>query len=242
MAKKDKKKVSKIKTKKKIWYKILAPKSFGQREIGESYLNTLESAIGRTLKVNLKELTGSMRDQNVYVSFRIVKADGNILHTETIGYRLTPAHVKRAVRKNSARLDDYFIAKSKDGKNLIVKPLVVTLNRVQRLVKTNLRKKLQELLAEELSNLSLENFVANLVGNKIQHGIKKLLHKISPVKEVSIRELKVCSSKSSTESSSQQPTAQKEAKNGTRVEEVKAEEQSQAKKEIAEEQKAENSV
>ena len=42
MAKKDKKKVSKIKVKKKTWFKIVAPKIFGNKEIGESYLVDVE--------------------------------------------------------------------------------------------------------------------------------------------------------------------------------------------------------
>ena len=41
MAQKSKKKVSKIKVKKKVWYKVIAPKIFGNKEIGESYLQAL---------------------------------------------------------------------------------------------------------------------------------------------------------------------------------------------------------
>ena len=55
---KTKKKISKIKTKKKIWFKIFAPKLFGQKEMGESYLSAADQAVGRKLKVNMKELTG----------------------------------------------------------------------------------------------------------------------------------------------------------------------------------------
>ena len=49
------KKVSRIKTKKKKWFPIFAPKFMGQKEIGETYLDQPEPAVGRTLKVNLKE-------------------------------------------------------------------------------------------------------------------------------------------------------------------------------------------
>ena len=66
---KAKKKVSKIKVKKKIWYKVIAPKIFAQKEIGESYLSDPAKAVGRKLSVNLKELTGNIKSQNVYIGF-----------------------------------------------------------------------------------------------------------------------------------------------------------------------------
>ena len=69
---KNVKKIKKIKIKKKIWYKVLASKQFGLKEIGESYLTTPEIALGRKLKVNLKELTGNVKDQNVHLKFKIL--------------------------------------------------------------------------------------------------------------------------------------------------------------------------
>jgi small subunit ribosomal protein S3Ae len=189
MAKKDKKKVSRIKTKKKVWYKILAPKLFGNKEIGESYLVSPDVAVGRTLKINLRELTGSMRDQNVYIKFQIAQVEGSVLKTVALGYQLTPAHVKRVVRKNTARLDDYFTLKTKTGDNVTLKSLLITLHKTQRSTKTQLRKQLGILLEEEMGNVDFDTFISNIVNGKIQTGIKKKLSKIFPVKEVAIRSL-----------------------------------------------------
>ncbi len=43
----DKKQVSRVKIKKKAWVRIVAPASFGQQEIGETYVESTESMIGR---------------------------------------------------------------------------------------------------------------------------------------------------------------------------------------------------
>ena len=167
MAKDTKKKVSRVKGKRKTWFKVLAPKLFGEKEIGESYLGSSEKSVGRLLKVNLRELTGNSKDQNVYVDLEISSVDGSTLKTSTTGFKLTAAFVKRLVRKNADKVDDFFILKTKEGKEVILKLLVITKNKVQRSVKTELRKKLKELtpsipiISEETSDNKLTKDLKN---------------------------------------------------------------------------------
>ncbi|HLD00798.1 MAG TPA: hypothetical protein VJC39_03575 [Candidatus Nanoarchaeia archaeon] len=191
MAKEIKPKESRIKTKKKVWYRIISPQLFGNKELGESYLSSPESAVGRTLKLNLRDLTGNIKDQNIYVSFKIVKVDGTTLRTETTGYELTPTFVKRLVRKNTTRLDEYSVFETKNGKKVIVKPIIITNNRTQRSVRTELRKKFLELLREEISKSDFDALVSNLVSYKVQSVIKKKLSKIFPVREATVRVLAI---------------------------------------------------
>ncbi len=188
MAEKEgKQKVSKIKVKKKLWFKILAPKLFGEKEIGESYLTAATTAVGRTVKINLRDLSGSMRDQNAYISFRISGAEGNTLRTETIGYELTPSYVKRAVRKGTVRIDDYVALRSKDGKNVVLKIFMVTGSYTQRSAQKQLRLHTKALLAEEVSKNTFETLIINLTSYKVQSALRKRLHKVCPVKEIAVR-------------------------------------------------------
>ena len=184
-------KVSRIKAKKKVWFKIISPKVFGQTEIGESYLASAESALGRKLEVNLKELTGNVRDQNVHINLHINQLDANLLKTSVIGYELATAFVKRLVRKNSDPIDGYFLLKTKGGKTVIIKTLMITISKAQRSVKAQLNKELGHILKEEVSNSSFDNFVTSLVQYKIQSMLKKRLRKIFPLKEVAVRVLKL---------------------------------------------------
>ena len=188
---KPKKKISRVKAKKKVWFKVISPRVFGQKEIGESYLSSAQSAVGRKLKVNLKELTGNVRDQNVYINLQINKLDANNLNTSVIGYQIAPAYIKRLVRKNADRIDGYFIFKTKGGKRVILKSLIVTLNKTQRSTKSQLNNELGTLLKEEISKVGFDTFVNDLVHYKIQGSMKKKLRKIFPLKEVAIRVLKL---------------------------------------------------
>ncbi len=188
---KTKKKVSKIKIKKKTWFKVVAPKIFGNKEIGESYLESAEKAIGRKMNVNLRDLTGSFKDQNVYVGLQITKVNGSILNTSATGYQLTSAHVKRAIKKNTNRLDDFYTLTTKGGKEVILKSLMITFGKTQRSTRSQLRKALGEYFAEEIGKVSLDDFISNLVNHKLQISAKRKLNKIYPLKEVSVRVLKL---------------------------------------------------
>jgi len=191
MAKNIKKKQSKIKVKKKTWFKVLAPTIFGSKEVGESYLNNAETAVGRIMKVNMRNLTGSMRDQNVYITLQISGVKGNNLITKAVGYELVPIYIKRMIRKRSSRLDEVLQFKTKDGKEIVLKAIVLTLNRNKRSTGSTLRNTLKEILAEEISKSGFESFLSSLVNFKTQITLKKKLNLIYPVKEVMIRDMRL---------------------------------------------------
>ena len=185
----SKKGLARVNTAKKVWYRIVGPKSFGQMELGETYLMTPEGAIGRTVKINLKDLTGNVKDQNAYVVFTVNSLEGTTLHASVSGYELTATSVKRMVRKNTNRLDDYFVFKTNDGKNVVIKTLLITQSKAQRSVQKQLRMKMKAMLAEEVNKNSFEALIGNLVTRKVQMTLKKALYKIYPVNEAAIRVL-----------------------------------------------------
>lgn len=187
MAKSDKKKISRIKVKKKLWYKVICPKIFGQKEVGESYLASPDQAIGRQMQISLREVTGNVKDQNAYIGFKIASVQNNNLQTEPISYKLTPAYVKRVVKKNTNRVDDHFILKTKDDKDFVIKVLMVTLNKTNRSVRTALKKAIHELLKEEASKSTFDGFMSAVVSQKIQPGLRRRLAKTYPLREVSFR-------------------------------------------------------
>ncbi len=190
MSKQEVKKESRIKSTKKSWFKIISPPLFGQRELGESYLNTPESAVGRTLRYNLKELTGNVKDQNAYLLFRVDKAAGTTLHTIPLGYELTVSSVKRMVKKNTTRLDDYFTSISKDGQKVVIKSVLITSIKIQRSVGKALKKTLQDTVNEDLHKNDFTAFIGNLASGKIRNELRKRLAKIYPLKEAAIRLVK----------------------------------------------------
>ncbi|MAG73784.1 hypothetical protein CL620_05680 [archaeon] len=165
----------------------MAPTMFGQKEIGESYLPSADKAVGRTMLVNLKDLTGNVKDQNAHISLRITKADGSTLQTNTIGYKLSGNYLKRMVRKNASKIDDYVELTTKTNQKVILKSITVTRRKVQRSVQTEIRSQLAALLKEEFSKSTFEAVLPQIVNRKLQFSLKKKLSKVYPIKEVAVR-------------------------------------------------------
>lgn len=188
---KEVKKESRVRLKKKAWHKILAPKEFQHQEIGESYLPNGESAVGRIVKINLRELTGNPKDQSAYLVFRIEKAEGLSLHTSIIGYEMLLSTMKRMAKLGADRLDDSFICKSKKGTITQIKAVMITLRKTDRSVQAKLRQILHAVLQEELGKGDFLSFIQGLVETRIRIALKKRLDKVYPVRELAIRYLRL---------------------------------------------------
>lgn len=186
MAKKQRK-TSKIKVKKKLWVPVYAPSQFGKKHLGDSYLGAPEQAVGRRMEVNLRDLTGEMRDQSAYIHFAISSVKDNQLHTQPVAYKLAASQVKRMVRKNRARIDHVFTATTKAGLPVTVKALLIGRYRTQRSTKTQLRLALQQAISEQLEKGSFGQFVDAVVKKKYLLGLKKQLSKIFPLRDVVLR-------------------------------------------------------
>ncbi len=186
-----KKKVSRIKSTKKAWFRIVAPKMFAQKEIGEAYLANAEVAVNRFVKVNLRELSGNIKDQNSYLKFQITNVAGSTLETKVVGYELTASYIKRMVRKNCDRMDDYFVVVTKDGIKLVLKTFMLTTHKTHRSVQIQLRAMLQKGVREEAAKNDFETFMLGVAGSKIQFGLRRKLSKIYPLKDVAFRVLEV---------------------------------------------------
>ncbi|MBI2666245.1 hypothetical protein HYX13_01395 [Candidatus Woesearchaeota archaeon] len=190
--KQEQKKVSRIKTKKKFWFKIIAPAVFGQKEIGESYLPSAESGVGRMVDIALKEVTGNVKDQNAYLRFKIVSAKNGMLQAELAGYHLTPSSVRRAVKKSTNRIDHYFTGRLKDGKQVIVKCLLIPLRKIQRSLRSRLQRQLQDFVREEMRNNAADAFLSAVAYGKVQQAARKKLNKLYPLRELALREIILC--------------------------------------------------
>ncbi len=180
-------KVSRIRTKKKVWYPILSPKIFSYREIGESFLAAPEQAVGRIVQANLKDLTGNIKDQNAYMKFKITHVEKNVLHTTALGYELTASFIKRLVRKNADRMDQYCRCHTKDNQDVVLKGLLLTRNKTYRSVRALLRREFIAFFQEEAEKSPYDLFLSNVASSKLQSNLRKKLNKILPLKELVVR-------------------------------------------------------
>lgn len=189
------------KVKKKIFVQIIAPKEFQEQIIGETPVTEARMLLGRKMSVNMMSFTNDPKDQNVQLKFNInTLKNATSVGTEIISATLSPAFVRRLVRKEKCRVDDCFIVKTVDNKNVAVKPFLLTINIVTNSVLTSLRKKMQELVRNEAAKLNFESLLFEVLSHKLQEKTRKDLNKIYPLKQCEIRDFQLLAeSKKKTE-------------------------------------------
>ncbi len=173
--------------KKKKWFKILAPAVFNKAEVGELPLFEPEQALGRTVTVNLMTLTRDPKKQDKLVSFVIDGKTESMFTTFFKSYKMMPSAVKRLVRRNKSKVTDSFMVFTKDKRELQLKPVLVTRTKVNRSVKSDLRKECKLLAKEFLLKLDYEHFLSLLITDKFQKQLQEELKKITPLSACRIR-------------------------------------------------------
>jgi small subunit ribosomal protein S3Ae len=177
------------KAKKKRWCTLIAPKTFLEQEIGETLFELPKSIIGKKVTVNLMALTGDPKKQGFNVTFEITEVKENSAMTECIAFEMTPASVKRMVRRGRERLDDSFVAMTNDGKLVRIKPFMLTRFNTSKSVTTAIRKLVQREVQKYVNSNTFDSVVKDLVANRLQSKVRELLKKIYPTNVFEIRRL-----------------------------------------------------
>lgn len=171
----------KTQKKKKKWYPIFAPVSFRGQLLGEILSSGPESIVGKNLSLNLMEFTNDPKKQNFRANFKVVKMEGEKAVTQITGYEMLLTHVRRIMRKGIEKVEDSFVAKSKDGVNVQVKTLLLTKSKTKHSVLTAIRKTTRDFISNELKNYSFDEFIQLIIATRIQKQLRESLNKIYPL-------------------------------------------------------------
>ena len=179
--------VTVTKIKKKLWYPILAPKAQNGVMLGETYVTETGAAVGRIIHAPLKAVTDNMQDQNIYLKFKIIQAEGQNLQTEIRGYYLTPPSIKKMSRRNTVRLDDSFVVATKDGKKVRIKTIGITIHMAVRSVCSALLRSIREYIAREAAASDFQELIQKMINRSIHAGVKKHVSKIYPLRAFEVK-------------------------------------------------------
>ena len=172
---------------KKRWFSIIAPRLFNNQVIGETFIVDPSVIVGRTVPVNLMNLTRNMKNQNINVKFEIKSITGEKALTEIVGYEMSPSSIKRMVRRGKDKLDQSFVVETAEGKKIRFKTLIIARGNTKQSVTSALVKNNEEILKRTAKKLNYENLVQELITHKLQSNIKRQLSKIYPLKTWEIR-------------------------------------------------------
>ncbi len=180
-----------IRIKKKKWISIIAPKDFNEVEIGETLCERPEQAVGRTVVANLSSLINDPKKQHVQVRLRVKSVQNDKAFTEIAGYELSGAYVKKVIRRIGGKMEDSFLASTKDNVKFRIKPLLMTRHKIYKSTLNDIRIRTREHIISEFKNMDMHAALAAVIQNKLQKDIRDNVKKIYPVSLSEIRKLEL---------------------------------------------------
>jgi small subunit ribosomal protein S3Ae len=175
--------------KRKRWHKILAPKLFNEQVLGETIALEPNMLVGRTISVNLMNLTRDMKKQNMNLVFQIDRVMGDTAFTKVKYFEVSPSSIRRFVRKGKTRMDDSFACKTADNDTVRIKTLFIASGKLKGSIATALRKKSREFLSNLIRNSKNDTIIQDVVGYKMQRELRDAIRKEYPVKTCEIKML-----------------------------------------------------
>jgi len=178
----------------KQWYKVRAPGLFQHVELGETVATEPDQLPGRTLETTLPELSGSGDSGKAHVKlrFRIERVSGDgVAEARFVGHDLTSDYVRWLARRKRSKIDLSLTVTTKDGVQVVLKPVAVGEQRLQTRLRAELRHKMVQILNEEAALRTSPEFVREMIQGDLSkvlaHGVKTLY----PLKKIEIRRSEV---------------------------------------------------
>ena len=167
------------KTIKKQFFEMVAPLTASKILL---YGNSMEEMNGKMVMV---DLTRSLRGKNLILKVRVKFENGKLVG-ELKSLELAGVYIRRMIRKGIDYVEDSFVVDCKD-KNIIIKPFLITRNKVSRAVRKSLRDSTKEFLVSYVQSRDVKELFSEIMTNKIQKVLALKLKKIYPLALCEIR-------------------------------------------------------
>ncbi len=174
----------------KHWFKVRAPGFFQYVEVGETMASEPEQVIGRTLETTLQEISGGadIGKAHVKLRFQIERVSGEgVAETRFVGHDLTSDFVRRLARRKRSKIDTSLIVTTKDGVELVLKPVAVGEQRLQTRLRAELRHRIRSLLTKWASEKTAAEFVREMLQGELSKNLAHGLKDLYPLKKIEIR-------------------------------------------------------
>ena len=183
------------KWKKKQWYNIIAPAEFDKTVIGETVAEKPKNVEGRTIKIDLGQLTGQRQKRYIGVIFKIDRVEGNNASCQTLGHEASPGFVSRLVRRRMSKVEIVQTLRTADNKRVKVKTIALSVRKLSKNQERDVGKKMAEMMKEAVLQKSYVQASQEMIFGAMASKIFKVLTKIAPLKRVEIIKSRVLEGK-----------------------------------------------
>ncbi|VVB54203.1 30S ribosomal protein S3Ae [uncultured archaeon] len=176
--------------KRKKNYDVVTPDNFERQVIGTTMASEPQQLAGRTVQVNMSDVTGDRSKQYVTLAFELDEVDGNQVKTKFKRYTIPSSYLRGKVRKGMSKVD-YIGDPVIGGQKFRVKIIVLSHCHLSESQRKDVLAAIVNIIRQHNKD-EVEQFVQFALFGKLGTEIYRVVKKIVPVTwaEVSHVELK----------------------------------------------------
>ncbi|MCL5100799.1 MAG: hypothetical protein M1122_02500 [Candidatus Marsarchaeota archaeon] len=181
--------IEKWKTKK--WFNIYTPEALGNSIIGEMPANDEKVILDRIIKVNMSWITNKMSHSFMVIGLKITDVNGDAAHTKIQYIEQTYSYLHSLVRRHSSTVYTVDKLKDKNGKDLVIKLMLVTGSKVTTPKKKAIGKTLSSFAREHIGGIDSDTLVKEIIeGNFQSEGIKTVSN-IASINKLEVKKIEL---------------------------------------------------
>ncbi|MCK4567137.1 MAG: 30S ribosomal protein S3ae [Candidatus Thorarchaeota archaeon] len=175
----------------KVWYQILAPDYFDNKEIGTTPAGNADLLIGRTVQPTLYDLTGDFEKIHVKLRFKILEVAGTQAKTTFYGHEWSSDYLRGLVKRGTSRIDWIGPILTKDDYLMRISVIVFTITRAKTSHEHAVRKAVEKVIRAHAKKHVFDDLVQKVILGELATDVFESVRKIIPVRECEIRKSKV---------------------------------------------------
>ncbi len=175
----------------KVWYQILAPEYFDNKEIGTTPAGNADLLLGRTVQPTLYDLTGDFEKIHVKLRFKILEVAGQQAKTTFYGHEWSSDYLRGLVKRGTSRIDWIGPILTKDDYLMRISVIVFTITRAKSSHEHAVRKAVEKVIRTHAKKHVFDDLVQKVILGELATDVFEAVRKIIPVRECEIRKSKV---------------------------------------------------
>lgn len=175
----------------KVWYQVVTPEYFGNKEIGITPAGSPDALIGRTVEPTLYDLTGNFDLIHVKLRFKITEALGQQAKTIFHGHEWSSDYLRGLVRRGTSRIDWIGPILTKDDYMMRISVIVFTTTRSKTSQEHSVRKAIEKVILDHAKKHTFDELVQKVIFGELASEVNQEVKKIAPVRQCEIRKSKV---------------------------------------------------
>ena len=182
---------TKDKWKEKVWYQILAPDYFENKDIGSTPAGNPDLLLGRTVQPTLYDITGDFDQIHVKLKFMIFDVSGQQAKTVFHGHEWSSDYLRGLVKRGTSRIDWIGPILTKDDYLMRISVIVFTNTRAKTSQGHSVRKAIEKVIKAHAKKYGFDELVTKVVLGDLASEVHDEVRKIIPIRECEIRKSKV---------------------------------------------------